>query len=81
MCLSIPAKIITLNGIEAQVSVGGAIRNANLQLIENPKIGDYVLLHAGFAINVISEKEAKETIEILTEIERLNRLEEDSETN
>ncbi|MDA3904469.1 MAG: HypC/HybG/HupF family hydrogenase formation chaperone [Bacteroidales bacterium] len=78
MCLSIPAKIISLNGFEAQVTVGGALRNANLQLIENPKIGDYVLLHAGFALQVISNDEANEIIEILTEIERLNNLDNDS---
>jgi len=73
MCLSIPAKIISMDGAEAQVSVGGALRKANLQLIENPKIGDYVLLHAGFALNIISEKDAAETIDLLTQIEKLNR--------
>ncbi len=73
MCLSIPAKIIIINENEAQVSVGGAMRKANLQLLENPKIGDYVLLHAGFAIQILTTDEANETLEILTEIARLNR--------
>jgi len=78
MCLSIPAKIISINGNEAQVSVGGAIRNANLQLLENSKVGDYVLLHAGFAIQTLSDNEAKETFKILTELEKFNRLNYDS---
>jgi len=78
MCLSIPAKIISINGFEAQVSVGGAIRNANLQLLENSRVGDYVLLHVGFAIQVLSEKEAKETFKILNELEKFNQSNYDS---
>lgn len=69
MCLSIPAKIIKISGDEALVSVGGALRNANLGLIENPKIGEFVLLHAGFAISKIAQKEAMETLKLLTEFE------------
>lgn len=70
MCLSIPARIVSINGDMAEVSAGGAIFNAGLHLIENPLPGDYILLHAGFAIQKISEKEAKETLELLDEISR-----------
>ena len=68
MCLSIPAKIISIDGSIAKVSAGGAIFNAGLHLIENARVGDYILLHAGFAIQRISEKEAEETLRLFEEI-------------
>ena len=67
MCLSIPAKIISIDGKKARVSLGGAEYNAALNLVENVKIGDYVLLHSGFAIQVIDEKEAMEIMRLLNE--------------
>lgn len=72
MCLSIPARILSIEGNMAEVSTGGAVFKAGLQLIENPMIGEYVLLHAGFAIQRISEPEAKETLDLLNEIGRLS---------
>ena len=68
MCLSVPAQIIKLDGEMADVSVGGTIFRAGVQMIENPSEGDYVLLHAGFAIERISEKEALETIRLIEEL-------------
>jgi hydrogenase expression/formation protein HypC len=68
MCLSIPGKIVAIDGIMAEVSAGGAIFKAGLHMIENAKIGDYILLHAGFAIQKISEKEAAETIKLFEEM-------------
>jgi hydrogenase expression/formation protein HypC len=68
MCLSVPAKIIEIIGDMARVSVGGTIFNIGLQLIENVEVGDYILLHTGFAIQKISEKEALETIRLVQEI-------------
>lgn len=69
MCLGIPARIVKLidNGV-AEVKVGGVSRKASLHLIEQPKVGDYVLLHAGFAIQVIDEEEAKETLRLLEKL-------------
>lgn len=52
----------------ADVSVGGTIFKAGLQLVDDVKPGDYVLLHAGFAIQKIDEKEAQETLQLLEEI-------------
>jgi hydrogenase expression/formation protein HypC len=69
MCLSIPAKIITINGNMAEVSAGGAIFNAGLHMIEDAKPGDYILLHAGFAIQKISEDDAAETISLLEKMQ------------
>ena len=68
MCLSIPARIISVNGSMAEVSAGGTIFTAGLHMIENAKPGDYILLHAGFAIQKISEEEAAETLKIIEEM-------------
>jgi hydrogenase expression/formation protein HypC len=68
MCLSIPAKIVSIDGTMAWVSAGGAMFNAGLHMIENANVGDYILLHAGFAIQKISEKEANETLRLLEEM-------------
>lgn len=68
MCLSIPAEIIALDGDMAKVSIGGAITDASVQLIEDPKVGDFVLLHTGFAIERISPEEAEENMRYLKEL-------------
>ena len=68
MCLSIPAKILSIDGQKARISLGGAEYNAALDLVEDVKVGDYVLLHSGFAIQVIDEKEAMETMQLLNEV-------------
>ncbi|MGD0582705.1 MAG: HypC/HybG/HupF family hydrogenase formation chaperone [Bacteroidales bacterium] len=71
MCLSIPAKVVDIEGDMAEVSIGGTILKAGLQMVENVAIGDYVLLHTGFAIQKISEEEAMETLKILQELDDL----------
>jgi hydrogenase expression/formation protein HypC len=68
MCLSIPARIVTINGDMAEVSAGGAIFIAGLHLIENANVGDYILVHAGFAIQKLSEEEASETLKLFDEM-------------
>ncbi|GAB4291773.1 MAG: HypC/HybG/HupF family hydrogenase formation chaperone [Marinilabiliales bacterium] len=73
MCLSIPAKIIEINGDHAKVSVGGAEYEANLQMVSDVQVGDYVLVHTGFAIQKISEEEAIETLKTFEEFEDLNK--------
>ncbi|MFP4024254.1 MAG: HypC/HybG/HupF family hydrogenase formation chaperone [Thiohalospira sp.] len=69
MCLSIPGKIITINGDIADVSIGGTIVKVGVQMIENVNPGDYVLVHAGFALQKINEKEALETLQLLKEMD------------
>ena len=71
MCLSVPAKIVSIKGDMAEVSAGGSIFKAGLQMVTDVKPGDYVLLHAGFAIQKISEKEAEETIRLLDELDTI----------
>lgn len=70
MCLAIPGKIISIdkNKEHASIDYGdGTKRDANVSLVE-VKIGDYVLVHAGFAIQILDEKEAKETLKLFREI-------------
>jgi hydrogenase expression/formation protein HypC len=69
MCLSVPAKIVSIQGEMAVVSIGGVEVNASIQLMEKVEIGDYVLLHAGFAIQKLNEEEANETFRLLKELE------------
>ncbi|HMM11323.1 MAG TPA: HypC/HybG/HupF family hydrogenase formation chaperone [Bacteroidales bacterium] len=75
MCLSIPARIERIEGETAICSVGGATYEASLQLLDGQVLtpGDYVLIHTGFAIQIISEEEAIETLRIFDEFEELNR--------
>lgn len=73
MCLSIPAKIDSIDGDMAQVNVGGVTYKASLQLLDDVQVGDYILLHTGFAIQKISEEEAAETLGIFKEFEDLNK--------
>lgn len=68
MCLGIPAKIVKITGSGAEVDLGGVRRKASLDLLEEAKVGDYVLLHAGFAIQKLSEKDARQTLAIFAEI-------------
>ncbi len=69
MCLSVPAKILSVDGNTAKASVGGAIVETSLHLVDNVQPGDYVLIHTGFALQRISEEEAIETIRLIKEIE------------
>lgn len=69
MCLGIPVEIIELKKSGMAVAcAGGVTREVSVQLLGDVKEGDYVLLHAGFAIQKIDVKEAKETLKLLREI-------------
>ena len=68
MCLAVPMKIVEINGSEGFVESSGLKRKANFSLIKSPRIGEYVLLHAGFAIERVKEKEAQKTLKMLREI-------------
>ncbi|MHA1231326.1 MAG: HypC/HybG/HupF family hydrogenase formation chaperone [Candidatus Helarchaeota archaeon] len=65
MCLAAPAKILEIydDGERALVDYGGIKKNAVLSLIEDPKVGDYVIIHAGYAIEKLDEKQALENLE------------------
>jgi hydrogenase expression/formation protein HypC len=63
MCLAIPSKIIEIRGDLARVSVDGVIRETSLALLDDVKIGDFVIVHAGFAISKLDEAAALQTLE------------------
>ncbi len=74
MCLAVPGKIVSIEYGDtpemtmAKVSFGGVIREVSLAYTPEAKVGDYVIVHAGFALNVIDEKEAEATLADLSEI-------------
>jgi hydrogenase expression/formation protein HypC len=68
MCVAVPALIVSLDGMAAEVDVEGVRRKTSIYLTPEAKVGDYVLMHAGFAIRVMDVKEAQETIALLKEI-------------
>jgi len=75
MCLGIPAKILEIyeaNGLKmGKVDFGGVTREACLAYVPEAQIGDYALIHVGFALNLISETEAQETLALLAEMAAL----------
>jgi len=74
MCLAIPAKIVEIHGDVAQVDFGeDVLREVNVELIE-AKVDEYVLVHAGYAIQVIGKKEAEETLKLWNEILKIEEL-------
>ena len=72
MRLAIPCKIIKIDNSMADIDVAGVKGEASLLLIEDPKVGEYVIVHAGFAIQKIAEKEAMESLKILHEVASLS---------
>ncbi|NIM02981.1 HypC/HybG/HupF family hydrogenase formation chaperone [bacterium] len=68
MCLAIPAKILKIEDNLAQVDMAGVRRQADVRMVNNVRVGEYVLIHAGFAIEKIGEKEAEETLKLLREM-------------
>jgi hydrogenase expression/formation protein HypC len=68
MCLAIPALVKSIEGVTAQVEVGGAVRSTSIMLTPDVKAGDYVLLHTGYAISVIDKEEALKTLELMNQL-------------
>ncbi len=68
MCLAIPALIKLIEDKEAEAEIGGIARRISLWLTPEAKVGDYVLVHTGYAINILDQEEAKETLKLLREI-------------
>jgi hydrogenase expression/formation protein HypC len=67
MCLAIPSKITRIENDMATIDVDGVRREASLLLLEDVQVGDYVIVHAGFALHKIDEEAATETLELLRE--------------
>lgn len=73
MCLAIPMKVIRINGREAVAEVGGVEYRANLMILPDVKVGDYIIVHAGFAIEKLDETAALETLQIWQDIADFDR--------
>jgi hydrogenase expression/formation protein HypC len=76
MCLAIPAKIRSIEGVQAEVEIGGVGRTISVMLTPDAQVGDYVYVHTGFAINVVDEKEALESLRLLRELAETYPIEE-----
>lgn len=68
MCIAVPARIENIEGDKATVNYGGVTMKTNITFIEKPEVGDYVLIHAGCAIEKINEEEALETLKLFDEM-------------
>ena len=71
MCLGLPAKVVNIDGNTAEVEMMGVINRISIELLENVQVGDYVLVHAGCAIQIVDQEEAAKTIDIFNEIREL----------
>jgi len=67
MCLAVPGKIVNIEGDVGDVDFGGVIRKANITMVE-AKVGDWAIIHAGFAIEIMDEEEAQKTLELWNEV-------------
>ncbi|WP_251440747.1 HypC/HybG/HupF family hydrogenase formation chaperone [Veillonella intestinalis] len=71
MCLAVPAQLIKVNEFIGTIELTGVTRDVNLMLVPEAKVGDYVLVHAGCAVQVVDEEEARATMEAFRELEEL----------
>jgi hydrogenase expression/formation protein HypC len=67
MCLAVPAEVKSIDGVMATVDFGGVTRTANVSLVD-AKVGDFVIVHAGYAIEVLDREEAEKTLELFREL-------------
>jgi len=68
MCLAVPALVKSIDESVGEVEVGGVRRKISLHLVPEAEVGDYVYVHTGFAISIVDEEEAKETLQFLREL-------------
>jgi len=74
MCLAIPVRIVSIEGDEAETEIAGVRRRISIALTPETKVGDYVLLHTGYAIGIVDEAEAEETLKLLEEIANIGEV-------
>lgn len=74
MCLAVPVRIVSVEGTNAEVEIGGVKRQISLWLTPEAKVGDYVLLHTGYAITVIDEAEAEQTLKLFEEMANIDEV-------
>jgi hydrogenase expression/formation protein HypC len=72
MCLAVPMKIIEKKGDAGMAEMGGIKRKVNFMMLPDAKLGEYIIVHAGFAIERLDEKEARQRLQLLKEISALD---------
>jgi len=83
MCLAVPGKIVSIEGDDpilrdGKVNFGGVVKRVNLSYVPEAKIGDYVIVHVGFALSIVDEEETKQVFEYLKTIGELSEIEGES---
>jgi hydrogenase expression/formation protein HypC len=68
MCVAVPCRLLEAEGSEGRAEIGGAEVQVRLDLLPEARVGDYVLVHAGFALEVVDEEAARETLELLQQM-------------
>lgn len=68
MCLAIPMRLLEMQGVRGTVELGGVRKEIMLTLTPDARVGDYVIIHAGYAIEILNEEEAQQTLDLLREI-------------
>ncbi|HWI56753.1 MAG TPA: HypC/HybG/HupF family hydrogenase formation chaperone [Bacillota bacterium] len=81
MCLAVPGKVTSISGDDpltrtAKIDFGGILKEASLAYVPEVKVGDYVIVHVGFALSRVDEEEANKVFEYLREMQELSELEE-----
>jgi len=71
MCLAVPMKILEIHENKGLVEIGGVKREVSLQMMKDFQVGDYIIVHAGFAIQKLDEEEALETLDLFRQLEEL----------
>ncbi|HET6475560.1 MAG TPA: HypC/HybG/HupF family hydrogenase formation chaperone [Thermoleophilia bacterium] len=79
MCLALPMRVLSIDGQMATIAAEGLEQRASLALVPDAGVGDWVLVHAGYAINVLAEHEARETLALLAELGDLSDRPDDDE--
>jgi len=79
MCLAVPGKIVSIDEADAtfrngRVNFGGIVKNVNISYVPEAKIGDYVVVHVGFALSIVDENEAEQVFEYLRQMGELGEL-------
>jgi len=69
MCLAVPTRVVRILEDQADAEIGGVFRRISLAFTPEARVGDYVLIHAGFAISVLDEESARESLALLEEME------------
>ena len=74
MCLAVPQEVISIAGDRAEVALSGNVREADITLVDDVNVGDWVLVHAGFAIEKLTREEAEETLRLFSQVEEFQGL-------